>query len=69
MNDLPERINVIRTFTYDVASVKSEAIKGGIELSSIDDVINYISEWIYQDMISPPSRHELVYQDENGNEL
>ena len=70
MSDLPERINVIRTVSYDIAALRSEVMKDlGIELSTPDDVIDYISDWVYEDMTAPPSRHDLVYQDENGNEL
>jgi hypothetical protein len=35
----------------------------------LDVVMEYIQEWVYEDMSSPPSRHDIVYQDENGNEL
>lgn len=67
-----ERINVIRTFTYDVVAAK-ESIREinndpALEVSD-DEVLEMVSEWAYEDMRSAPSRHELIFQDENGEEL
>ena len=69
MNDLPERINVIRTFTYDVPKIVSDLEDMGMEDIDLDVVLEFIEEWVWEDMTSVPSRHDLVYQDENGNEL
>ena len=66
---LPERINVIRTFTYDVPKIVSDLEDMGMEEIDLDVVLEFIEEWVWEDMTSPPSRHDLVYQDENGNEL
>jgi hypothetical protein len=67
-----EKINVIRTFTYDVESVK-ESIREinndpGLEVSD-DEVMEMVAEWAYEDMRSAPSRHELIFQDEDGNDV
>lgn len=67
-----EKINVIRTFTYDVASVK-ESIRElnhdpELEVSD-DEVMDLVSNWAYEDMRSEPSRHELIFQDEDGNDV
>jgi hypothetical protein len=69
MTELPERINVIRTVTYDVPKIVSDLEDMGMEDIDLDVVLEYIQEWVWEDMSSPPSRHDLVYQDENGNEL
>lgn len=69
MVDLPERINVIRTLTYDVPKIVSDLEDMGMEEIDLDVVLEYIEEWVWEDMSAPPSRHDLVYQDENGNEL
>lgn len=66
---LPERINVIRTFTYDVPKIVSDLEDMGMEEIDLDVVLEYIEEWVWEDMSAPPSRHDLVYQDENGEEL
>jgi hypothetical protein len=69
METLPERINVIRTITYDVPGIVESLEQMGMEDIDLDVVMEYIQEWVYEDMSSPPSRHDIVYQDENGEEL
>jgi hypothetical protein len=69
METLPERINVIRAITYDVAKVVEDLKEMEVEPIDIDTVINYITEWVEEDMRAPLSRHDLVYQDENGDIL
>lgn len=67
--DLPERINVIRTVSYDVPKLISDLEDMGVEDIDLDTLMEYIEDWVAEDMSAPPSRHDLVYQDENGNEL
>jgi hypothetical protein len=69
METLPERINVIRAITYDVAKVVEDLKEMEVEPIDIDTVINYITEWVEEDMRAPLSRHDIVYQDENGDTL
>ena len=69
MTDLPERINIIRTISYDVPKLVSDLEDMGVEDIDLDSLMEYISDWVYEDMTAPPSRHDLVYQDENGEEL
>jgi hypothetical protein len=66
---LPERINVIRTVTYFVPDIVTSLEEMDMEDIDLDVVMEYIQEWVYEDMSSPPSRHDIVYQDENGSEL
>ena len=66
---LPERINVIRCITYDVSKVVEDLKEKEVEPIDIDTVINYIHEWVEEDMRAFISRYDLVYQDENGQEL
>ena len=66
---LPERINVIRCITYDVSKVVEDLKEKEVEPIDIDTVINYIHEWVEEDMRALISRYDLVYQDENGQEL
>ena len=67
--DLPERINVIRTITYDVPQLVSTLEEMGEENIDLDRIMEFIEAWVDEDMAAPPSRHDLVYQDENGEEL
>jgi hypothetical protein len=71
MNKLPERINVIRSITYDIPSLVIELEDMGIDKEEIDleFILEHIHDWVYEDMSAPVSRHDLVYQDENGEEL
>jgi hypothetical protein len=69
METLPERINVIRSVTYDVAGIVDSLKEMGEEDIDMDKVMEYIEDWVEEDMQAPLSRHDLVYQDEDGNEL
>ena len=69
MSDLPERINVMRTVTYYVPDIVTSMEELGEEDLSIDRVLDYISDWVEEDLTAPLSRHDVVYQDENGEEL
>ena len=69
MSNLPERINVMRVVSYDVESIRRDAHNAGMPLDTVDDVLEFIEEWIEEDMTAPLSRHDLIFQDENGNEL
>ena len=66
---LPERINVSRTITYDVSRVVEDLKEMEVEPIDIDTIIHYITEWVEEDMRAPLSRHDIVYQDENGADL
>jgi hypothetical protein len=66
---LPERINVSRTITYDVSRVVEDLKEMEVEPIDIDTIIHYITEWVDEDMRAPLSRHDIVYQDENGDTL
>jgi hypothetical protein len=84
MSDLPERVNVMRVMTYDVANIveqlraerNSEVIydKGGArplsadEPFTIEDVLERLEGYIADDF-SGINPNDLIVQDENGNEL
>lgn len=64
---LPERINVIKTITYNVGQLRREVMNDlGIELNTVDDVMEYIEDWVADDF---GGLSGLVFQDENGTEL
>jgi hypothetical protein len=64
---LPERINVIKTITYDVGPLRREVLNDfGIELNTVDDVMEFIEDWVAEDF---GDLSGLVFQDENGTEL
>jgi len=69
---LPEHINAIRTFTYstdnfiDDVAMSNEISKDEVTTDMLTD---WIKDWVAEDMSSPLSRHDIVFQDENGGEL
>jgi hypothetical protein len=72
---MPERITVVRTFTYDVAQAVADIREmsehpdpNDLEIG-LDEVMEYLEDWVFDDMRSPVSRHDLAYFDENGEEL
>ena len=70
MEILPEKINVIRSITYDVQSVIKDLEELGDDYSgNLDTIMGYITRWAEEDMTAPISRHDLTYLDENGVEL
>ena len=72
METLPEKINVIRSITYDVQTVIKDLEDLGVEkewATNLDTIIHYITEWVEEDMRAPISRHDLTYLDEYGQEL
>ena len=68
MSDLPERINVIKTVTYDVPAILDDIKKMGMDfdIQTVDDVMEFIEDWVAEDF---GSLDNLVFQDENGEEL
>jgi len=61
-----------RTFTYNVEeivnSIRDLNNDPTLEVSD-EDVWDLVSEWVYEDMRSPMSRHDLAWVDEDGNNL
>jgi hypothetical protein len=69
---LPERINVIRSVTYSTESIVDSirmALDDPHHNPEIDEVLEFIEDWVAEDMSAPLSRHDLTYLDENGSEL
>jgi len=63
---LPERINVMKVITYDIESIRRDAHNEGMPLDTVDDVLEFIEEWVEDDF---GSLSGLIFQDENGNSL
>jgi hypothetical protein len=72
MSHLPERINAMRIVSYDVESIVNSIVdlnNGEIaaEDVTLDEILDLISGWTYQDMSNPQLK--VIFQDENGEEL
>jgi len=67
---LPERINAIKTVTYDavqiVESLQAMMSDDDTYEPTVEDVLQYIEDWVYEDF---GHSYGIVYQDENGEEL
>ena len=66
---LPKYINVSRNITYGVPQLIELMKEGGEENINIETIIEYLEDNVREDMCAPLSRHDLVWTDENGNEL
>lgn len=62
-------ITVTRTFTYDVEKMKKEWVENHGTEATEDDIIEQIQGWVEEDMRSPLSRHDLVWLDDEGNDI
>ena len=69
METMPEKINVIRSITYDVPAVIKDLEEMNVSPIDLDTIFHYIHEWVEEDMRAPISRHDITYLDENGQEL
>ena len=63
---LPERINAIKTVTYDVPAIVESLEQMGMEDIDLDGVMEYIQEWVFEDFGGDSG---IIFQDENGEEL
>jgi hypothetical protein len=63
---LPERINAIKTVTYDVPAIVESLVEMGMEDIDFDVVMEYIQEWVFEDFGGDSG---IIFQDENGEEL
>ena len=75
---LPERINVTKVVTYDVAEIiKSMRELGGIDEDkepTLEDILWLVEDWVKDDFSCGHGHKlmtldELIFQDENGNDL
>jgi hypothetical protein len=67
MDKLPERINVSKTVTYDVVRIVNDLRELGHEGEiTTETVLDYIEDWVSEDFGTDT---DLIYQDENGEEL
>lgn len=61
-----------RTFTYDVKEVKDSIreLNNNPKMKvSDEEVWDYVRDWAYEDMRSAPSRHDLTFVNEDGEEI
>lgn len=66
---MPKTVTVLRTFTYDVADIIDAMKELGLDNPTWLDVESQINDWVHEDMRSLISNGELIWRDENDNEL
>jgi len=69
-NELPERINAIKSISYDVQQiVETIMAEQEIEAKSVtlEMVMDRVESWVEEDFINEAS--DTGYQDENGSEV
>lgn len=68
--NMPKVVTITRSFTYDVEEVIN-TLKEVLDTDSPtwEDVEELINGWVHDDMSSNIGRNELVWTDEEGNEL
>ncbi len=82
---LPERVNAMRVISYDVATIveqikadrDSEVIydkDGSYRISAdasitLDDVMDRIENYCYDDFAGEVRLRDLIFQDENGKDI
>jgi len=71
MTELPEKINAIKTITYDVAGIV-ESLVGENDIRpdeiTIDMIMDKIEDWVEEDFAHDVA-DVTIYQDENGTEI
>ncbi len=63
---LPERINAIKTVTYDVPAIVESLEQMGMEDIDLEVVMEFIQEWVFEDFGGDSG---IIFQDESGEEL
>jgi hypothetical protein len=69
-NELPERINAIKSISYDVQQiVETIMAEQEIEAKSVtlEMVMDRVESWVEEDFIN--EANDIGYQDENGSEV
>lgn len=75
-NELPQRINVMKVVTYDVQKIVEDVHEchgTPFEDITIEDCLTWISDWVADDFSCgyghTADTGDLIFQDENGEEL
>jgi len=69
MSKLPERINAMKSVTYDVESIVDAMMTMDYRETQEEITLEDILEWIGDDVEADINFSNVFYQDENGGEL
>ena len=68
MTKLPERINAMKVVSYDVQEIV-DYISNGLEKPIEDITLEDVLDWIEDDVDIDVAGSNVIFQDENGEEL
>lgn len=72
-NELPERINVMKVVSYDVAKIVADLSEDGEYDVTLWSVMQQIESWVENDFSCghghTADTSDLIFQDENGEDL
>jgi hypothetical protein len=67
---LPKQVTVTRAVTYHVEQLVKELRDDmGININTREELRDFLSDWVEEDLRQPINRHDTFWQDENGTEL
>jgi hypothetical protein len=71
---MPERINVMKVVTYDLQKISDDMFEAtGLRPESAAEAVDWIEDWIKEDFGCgyghEVALRDLIFQDENGEEL
>ncbi len=74
MEKMPEKINVIKVVTYDLQKISEDMFEAtGLRPIHVAEAVDWIEPWVLEDFGCgyghQPNLRDLIFQDENGEEL
>jgi hypothetical protein len=74
LKNLPERINVMKVVTYDFQKVSDDMFEAtGLRPIHVAEAVDWIENWVLEDFGCgyghAPVLRDLIFQDENGEDL
>ena len=74
VKNLPERINVMKVLTYDFQKISDDMFEAtGLRPITAAEAVDWIEDWVREDFGCghghEPALRDLIFQDENGEEL
>jgi hypothetical protein len=75
MEKMPEKINVIKVVTYDLQKISDDMFEAtGLRPIHVAEAVDWIEPWVIEDFGGgqnawAPDLKDLIFQDENGEDL
>jgi hypothetical protein len=74
VKNMPERINVMKVVTYDFQKISDDMFEAtGLRPIHVAEAVDWIEDWVLEDFGCghghAPALRDLIFQDENGEDL